>query len=38
MLTPHRLLHLSGPLHKPRNLLFRYVKEPIQHCRVSVPS
>jgi hypothetical protein len=31
MLTPLILLHLSGPLPQPRNLLFRYVTEEIRH-------
>jgi hypothetical protein len=36
MLTPPTLLHLSGPLPQPHNLLFRYVIEEIRHCRVQV--
>ena len=38
MLTPAILLHLSGPLPQPRNLLFRYVTEQIRHRRVLGPS
>jgi hypothetical protein len=34
MLTPPKLLHLSGPLPQPCNLLFRYVTEEIRDDRV----
>jgi hypothetical protein len=37
MLAPTQLLHLNGPLPQPRNLLFRYVTEHVQHRRVWVP-
>jgi|SRR5450756_1881036 len=38
MLTPPKTVHLSGPLHQPRNLLYRYGRQQIRHRRVWVAS
>ena len=38
MLTLLQRVHLGGPLHQPRNLLFRYVTEQTRHRRVRVQS
>ena len=37
MLTPPKLLQLSGPFPQHRKLLFQYVTEQIRHRRVPAP-